>query len=113
MRNHLGDPAARDFVSSDGDPFFEPTVSGHPLFAGLPEGRIQVLAGDEWGAYFTGYSGIELARFGTNELGVLGDRRGLRAADADERAAVAGRRSGRARSRARLPVGRRTGSASS
>ena len=72
LRNHLGDPAARDFVSSDGDPFFEPTVSGHPLFAGLPEGRIQVLAGDEWGAYFTGYSGIELARFGTNELGVLG-----------------------------------------
>ena len=72
LRKYFGDPPARDFVSSDGDPFFEPTVSGHPLFAGLAGERIQVLAGDEWGAYFTGYSGIELARFGTNELGVLG-----------------------------------------
>ena len=73
LRKYFGDPAERDFVSSDGDPFYEPTASGHPLFAGFQDGeRVQVLAGDEWGAYWTGYSGIELARFGTNELGVLG-----------------------------------------
>ncbi|HWN22577.1 MAG TPA: carboxypeptidase regulatory-like domain-containing protein, partial [Gaiellaceae bacterium] len=72
LRKYFGDPAARDFVVSDGDPFYEPTVPGHPLFAGFSDARIQVLAGDEWGGYFTGYSGIELARFGTNELGVVG-----------------------------------------
>ena len=72
LRKYLGDPVSRDFVSSDGDPFYEPTVPGHPLFAGLPAGRVQVLAGDEWGAFFNGYSGIELARFGTDELGVVG-----------------------------------------
>ena len=47
-------------------------MPGHPLFAGFSSDRIQVLAGDEWGSYFNGYSGIELARFGTNELGVVG-----------------------------------------
>ncbi|HEX6130965.1 MAG TPA: carboxypeptidase regulatory-like domain-containing protein, partial [Actinomycetota bacterium] len=72
LRKYFGDPATRDFVSSDGDPFYEPTVPGHPLFAGFSSDRIQVLAGDEWGAYFDGYSGIELARFGTNELGAVG-----------------------------------------
>ncbi|HEX6131743.1 MAG TPA: carboxypeptidase regulatory-like domain-containing protein [Actinomycetota bacterium] len=72
LRKYFGDPPERDFVSSDGDPFFEPVVAGHPLFAGLTGERIQVLAGDEWGAYFTGYGGIELARFGTSELGVVG-----------------------------------------
>ncbi|MGH3071968.1 MAG: carboxypeptidase regulatory-like domain-containing protein, partial [Gaiellaceae bacterium] len=73
LRKYLGEPEERDFVSSDGDPFFEPTATGHPLFAGFEPGeRIQVLAGDEWGAYFNGYSGIELAKFGTSELGVVG-----------------------------------------
>ena len=71
LRKYLGEPTARDFVSGDGDPYFEAAAPGHPLFAGLRD-RVQVLAGDEWGGYFTGYSGIKLADFGTSDLGTVG-----------------------------------------
>ncbi len=71
LRNHLGNPTGRDFVSNDGNPEFHATDPGHRLFAGVTS-PVQVLVGDEWGGYFTGYDGITLADFGTDELGVVG-----------------------------------------
>ena len=71
LRKYLGEPSARDFVSNDGQPLFTAVDPSHPLFEGLPS-PVQVLANDEWGGFYTGYSGIKLADFGTNELGILG-----------------------------------------
>lgn len=71
LRNHLGNPTGRDFVSSDGNPLMYPVDPDHPIFAGLPN-PVQVLIGDEWGGFFTGYTGFKLADFGTDELGALG-----------------------------------------
>lgn len=71
LRKYLGNPTTRDFVSNDGDPYYDALDPSHPLFDGVSD-PAQILVGDEWGGFFTGYTGFKIADFGTSDLGVVG-----------------------------------------